>query len=281
MTRERGSLPVTVVIPVKNEETNLGACLSRLSRFSDILIVDSASTDNTLQIAESRGVKVVQFAWNGRYPKKRNWVLLNHDFLTEWVLFLDADEFVDDRFCDEIERTVGSTAHSGFWLSYDNFFLGRRLRHGVPQRKLALFRVGSGLYEPIAEEAWSKLDMEVHEHPVIDGSLGAIGAPIEHNDRQGIEQFVERHCDYAKWEARRVLALRERSATQHDLTPRQVFKYKNIDKWWYPWFYFFYAYLVRAGVLDGRAGFYYAFYKLWYFLTIRLIIARQRGPGAS
>jgi hypothetical protein len=151
------------------------------------------------------------------------------------------------------------------------------MSHGVPQRKLALFRVGKGLYERIDEDNWSNLDMEVHEHPVIEGELGEIKTPIEHEDLRGIEAFLNRHRDYALWEARRMLLLERQVALTHQqLTDRQRFKYAHLERWWYPWFYFVYAYFVRLGILDGAAGFYYAFYKSWYVLTIRLMIRELR-----
>ena len=164
-------MPVTVIVPIKDEEINLKSCLNHLNRFEKVVIVDSGSTDSSKNIALSVGAEWVQFHWNGRFPKKRNWYLHNHRIETPWVLFLDADEYIDDAFCDELERVLPSTTHSGFWINYDNWFLGRRLRHGDANRKLALFRVGAGEYERIDEDRWSHLDMEVHEHPVLTGTI--------------------------------------------------------------------------------------------------------------
>ena len=215
------------------------------------------------------------------YPKKRNWVLLNHDFATDWVLFLDADEFVNDAFCDVVAKAVASDEHAGYWLNYTNYFLGRELKHGVPQRKLAMFKIGSGLYERIDETAWSKLDMEIHEHPIIEGTIGVIAERINHRDFCGLERFLDRHGDYAAWEANRVLHLETEPEKKAQLTGRQRFKYRNVERWWYPWFYFFYTYIVKLGVLDGAAGFHYAFYKAWYFLTIKLMIKGLRHSQQS
>ena len=282
-------LPVTVVVPVKNEERNLARCLSSLDRFAEVIVVDSGSTDRTGEIARGAGASVIPFEWNGRYPKKRNWFLLNHQPNSPWVLFLDADEAANPQFCDEVSRAVADDGIQGYWLNYTNHFLGRRLRYGVPQRKLALFRVGKALYERVEEVSWSKLDMEVHEHPVVEGRIGEILTPLEHNDDRGIGSFIDRHRDYAAWEARRALLLEdEDSGQQKGRTQRQRIKYGYIERWWYPWGYFFYAYVVRLGFLDGAAGFHYAFYKAWYFLTVRLMIRELRrstshgpsNPGA-
>lgn len=270
------TIPITVVVPVKNEEENLARCLPRLERFSEVIIVDSSSTDRTPQIAREFGATYVNFQWDGRYPKKRNWLLLNRELANGWVLFLDADEFVDEAFCRAAEEAVANGKHAGYWLSYTNYFLGRPLKHGVAQRKLAMFRVGAGLYERIDEDSWSRLDMEIHEHPIIEGSVGEIASRIDHNDDRGIAKFIDRHRDYALWEARRVRLLQAGGAEAWSkLTDRQEFKYRHLDKWWYPWFYFLYTYVVKIGFLDGRAGFAYAFFKLWYFYSIRLMIAEE------
>jgi glycosyltransferase involved in cell wall biosynthesis len=249
-------------------------------RFSEVIVVDSSSTDRTPEIAHEHGAKLINFDWNGCYPKKRNWVLLNHQLASDWVLFLDADEIIDDAFATAAERAVRSTEYAGYWLNYTNYFLGRPLKHGLPQRKLALFKVGAGLYERIQEDRWSGLDMEIHEHPIIEGPVGEIKERIDHNDDRGIAKFIDRHRDYALWEARRTCLLEEGdSGAWTKLTERQNFKYRHIDKWWYSWFYFLYTYAMKAGFLDGRAGFAYAFYKAWYFLTIRLMIGEIRRNG--
>lgn len=264
-------LPVTVAIPVKNEAENLPRCLERLYQFAEVVVIDSNSTDETADIAREFGAKVLNFRWNGRYPKKRNWMLLNNPPSQDWVLFLDADEFIDSEFCEYLRNELQHSTVNGYWLSYSNFFLGRKLRWGVKQKKLALFRVGSGMYERVEEDYWSNLDMEVHEHPLIEGEVGEISVPIEHRDYKGLDKFIERHKDYAKWEANRYQELQERSEDPQHFTRRQRFKYRYLLKWWYPWFYFIYAYVVKLGFLDGSKGFYYAFFKLWYFQTIRLL----------
>lgn len=266
------SLAVTVAIPVKNEEANLGRCLERLGRFAEIVVIDSGSTDKTREIAERFGARVVDFRWDGKYPKKRNWFLLNDPPLQPWVLFLDADELVDDAFCDAVASAIASEDTNGFWLNYTNYFLGAPLRYGLSQRKLALFRVGHALYEKIEEDGWSKLDMEIHEHPIVEGEVGEISAPIDHRDYNGLDRFLAKHIEYARWEARRYRELQQSPDAWEHFTKRQCFKYRHLAKWWYPAFYFTFTYVVKRGFLDGSAGLHYAAYKAWYSRTIRLLI---------
>lgn len=275
------SLPVTVAVPVKNEEANLARCLERLGRFAEIVVIDSGSTDRTCEIAAEYGARVIDFEWDGKYPKKRNWFLMNDPPQQEWVLFLDADEFVDEAFCDALAAALAKNEKDGYWLSYDNYFLGKPLRHGDEQRKLALFRVGKALYEKIDEDGWSQLDMEIHEHPIVEGEVGEIAAPIEHRDYKNLGKFIEKHRDYALWEARRFAKLAGDEAAWAKLTSRQRFKYRHVTKWWFSWFYFAAVYFGKRGILDGSAGFHYALYKAWYFQTIRLMIREQAAASGG
>jgi glycosyltransferase involved in cell wall biosynthesis len=264
------------------EEQSLPSCLAALDGFSDIVVVDSGSTDATAAIAANAGAKVIQFHWSGGFPKKRNWVLQTFPFRTRWVLFIDADEIVTPAFKAELRAVLNKTDVAGYWLSYRNHFLGRVLGHGVRQRKLALFRVGAGLYERIDDTGWSAFDMEIHEHPVLDGPAGDIAAPLEHRDFRGLHHFIARHNEYSSWEARRYLALRGEAAAWSALTRRQRIKYSGMARWWYAPVYFFVTYVLRGGFLDGYAGFVYAILKFEYFFHIRCKIkALQAAEKAS
>ena len=276
---QNSDLPVTVVVPVKNEEANLPSCLERLTPFQKVIVVDFGSSDRTREIAASYQAELIDFDWNGKFPKKRNWVLMNTSFVTPWVLFLDADEVLTDEFVQEVREKLTNTPHVGFWINYRNHFLGRHLKHGIAQRKLALFKVGAGLYERIEEARWSHLDMEVHEHPILDGSVGEIKSGVDHRDFRGLEHFIDRHNAYSSWEAQRYLQIRENPASQAHFTPRQKAKYRMISRWWYPIAYFCITYIARAGFMDGRAGLSYAIFKMFYFFQVREKI-RELDGGA-
>jgi glycosyltransferase involved in cell wall biosynthesis len=270
-------IPVTVVVPVKNEAKNLPRCLERLTRFFKVIVVDSGSEDGTADVAASLGAEVVQFRWDGHFPKKRNWFLDNHQLETEWVLFLDADEFISDEFCDEVAKAIATQSHVGYWLTFHNWFLGRFLRHGDPFAKLALLRPDAGRYERIDEDRWSHLDMEIHEHPVLEGSIGTITSPIDHDDRRGLDSYLGKHNEYSSWEAKRYLALGEQgSDAWNALTDRQRSKYSRIEKWWFPLAYFTLSWIVKRGFLDGRAGFVLAELKAQYYYHIQLKVREAR-----
>lgn len=273
-------LPVTVVIPVKNEERNLARCLDRLKRFAKIVVIDSGSTDRTREIAQEHGCEFVLFRWDGQFPKKRNWFLLNHPPTTPWVFFLDADEYLTDEFVDELARALAMTTYVGFRVMYSNYFLGKKLKYGVPQIKLPIFRVGSGFYERIDEDGWSGLDMEVHEHPVLEGAIGQLNTLVDHQDFKGLDAYIARHKEYASWEARRYLKLRETPEAMAHFTAIQRRKYDSLTSWWLAPSYFLYSWIWKRGILDGWAGFVFAKMKASYFMQIRSKI-REFAAGKS
>jgi len=276
------SANVTVVIPVKNEADNLRRCIPLATKLGHVLVVDSGSTDETPAVARKLGAEVLEFVWDGKFPKKRNWTLRNYDFATEWVLFLDADEFISDAFIAEVREAITETDKVGFRLNFENHFMGKKLRGGDPFRKLALFRPDSGEYEQIDEDNWSPLDMEVHEHPILKGLVGEIKAPIEHNDFRGLKHSIRKHNEYSSWEAMRYIRLMSKDKENvdwKDLTERQRKKYKNLSKWWFAPAYFIVSYLFKKGFLDGSAGFHFALMKAIYFYQVRLKIIERLNPG--
>ena len=268
----RPYLPVSVVVPTKNEEANLGRCLRSLEGFDEVIVVDSDSTDSTKSIAAAYHATVLNFKWNGIFPKKRNWCLRSHRCRNEWVLFVDADEYVTEAFKREIAVVIENTKLVGFWVTYENRFMGRRLRHGVRFRKLSIFRLGSGEYEQIDEEDWSELDMEVHEHPVLCGKVGRLSSRIIHEDFKGLGAFIARHNEYASWEAHRYLVLRSDPKVWRILTPRQRIKYRLMNTWCFAPGYFLYSYFALLGFLDAREGFVFSLLKLMYFLQVKIRI---------
>ncbi|RXG13102.1 glycosyltransferase family 2 protein [Leeuwenhoekiella aestuarii] len=260
-------IPVTVLVPIKNEEVNLRKSLPLLTDFDQLIILDSQSADESLHIAESYGAEFHQFYWDGKFPKKRNWALRNININNEWVLFLDADEYITPEFIAELKVAITRTDVNGYWIVFRNYFMGKQLKHGDQFKKLPLFRKGSGEYERIAEDSWSHLDMEVHEHPILDGKVGNFNSHIEHNDYKGLEHYIAKHNSYSSWEARRFIKLQETGFV--DLNSRQRLKYRLIGWGLMPLAYFIGNYFLKLGFLDGRAGYYFSKYKSQYFFQIQ------------
>ena len=273
-------LDLTIAIPTRNEEKNLPACLQAIgSGFAKkIIVLDSHSTDSTCAIAARYGADIIQFEWSGKFPKKRNWFLQNHQIATAWVLFLDADEFLTEPFKEELRRVLPSSSHAGYWLHYSVYFLGRKLKGGYPLDKLALFRFGAGEYEHIEESDWSSLDMEVHEHPVLNGTIGSIGARIDHRDFRGTAHWVAKHNEYSSWEAARFLRYGGDAETRSRWTWKQKIKYRFMRTPLLGIAYFVGSFIFMGGWRDGFVGLSFAILKMSYFTQISAKL-REANPG--
>ena len=273
---------LAIVIPVKNEEKNLPACLENVEDFKHVVLVDSGSTDRTIEIFKGirdqglgirDGWERIDFKWDGKFPKKRNWVLRNYKFKTPWVLFLDADERVTEEWKRAAEALLSSPDAERYDVIkcyYDNWFMGKMLRHGDCMQKTAMVRVGAAEYEKIDEDHWSSLDMEIHEHlqPRRKDAEGEIRARMEHHDKRSFESHVAKHREYAKWETNRYRQLMAHPERWEALSPRQKMKYRNLTKWWLAPAYFAACYIRKLGFLDGYAGLRFALFKAWYFSLI-------------
>ena len=272
-------LDLTIAIPVKNEEHNLDRCINSIgSDFAcHIEIIDSNSTDRTQEIAADYGLRTINFNWNGQFPKKRNWYLRNHLPKTKWVLFLDADECLTPKFKSEVRARLEKENNSGYWLNYSIYFMGKQLKGGYPLLKLALFQTAAGEYEKIDEERWSKLDMEIHEHPILTGETGIINSKIDHRDFRGVSHYVSKHIEYADWEAGRYARLATDANAVKIWTWKQKLKYKLMGSVWLGPMYFLGSFFLMGGFKDGSRGFVFAILKMSYFCQVYCKIIEQRS----
>ncbi|WP_369765671.1 glycosyltransferase family 2 protein [Flavobacterium sp. WC2429] len=264
------SLSLTIAIPIKNEEKLLQGCIDAIGTdFAEkIIILDSGSTDGSLEIASRNKIEVLDFKWNGQFPKKRNWFLQDHTPSTKWVLFLDADEYLSESFKSEIRENIKNDNLVGFWLTYTRYFLGKKMKGGYPLRKLALFRVGAGEYEKIEENNWSTLDMEIHEHPVLEGQIGTIKSEIDHLDFRGISHYIIKHNEYASWEAERFVKMIENKSIDQQWTWKQKIKYKLMQTPFIGPAFFLGSYFLLGGFRDGSRGLAFSILKASYFTQI-------------
>jgi len=271
-------LDLTIAIPAKNEEQNLDRCIQSigLDFASHIELIDSNSTDRTQEIAASYGLTVINFNWNGKFPKKRNWYLRNHLPKTKWVLFLDADECLTESFKSEVRARLDLENKSGYWLNYSIYFMGKQLKGGYPLLKLALFQTAAGEYETIDEERWSNLDMEIHEHPILTGETGKIRSKIDHRDFRGVGHYMAKHIEYANWEAERYLKLLADVESVKNWTWKQKLKYRLIGSLWLGPIYFLGSFFLMSGFKDGSRGFAFAILKMSYFCQIYCKIKEQK-----
>jgi glycosyltransferase involved in cell wall biosynthesis len=262
------TVPVSVLIPTRNEEENLPRCLAPLQGWADeIVVVDSQSTDDTGAIAEEAGAEVVQFHYDGGWPKKRQWVLDTYNFRNEWVLLLDADEILLDPLKREIAEAIQTDEYDGYWLRFQLHFLGRRLQHGgFDLWKLYLFRHGKGRYERRFEgQDESMSDIEIHEHVVVDGEVGRLQNPVRHENWNSLYRYIEKHNEYSEWEARVYHkgdgGELEPSLFGNQAQRRRWLKQTLVRVPGFPLLTFLYHYVLRLGFLDGKPGFIYSAFK--------------------
>jgi len=249
-----------VIVPVKNEAENLRRCLPSLAWADEIYVVDSQSSDQSEEIAAAAGATVVQFHFNGRYPKKKNWALENLPFRNEWVLIVDADEVVVPELAAEIARRIARDLADGFYLNSRYYFLGRRIRHcGYSSCwNLRLFKHRLGRYEKMPDCTGGRAgDNEAHEHVELNGLALRLDNELEHHAYPTIATWVEKHNRYAIWEA----SLSERFLKEPiPVTIGSVQRFKRRLKkiaWRLPMrplIRFVYAYFLRLGFLDGKPG---------------------------
>lgn len=269
------SISITVIIPTLNEEKNLPYCIKPLLNWAQkIIIVDSNSSDNTIKIAKDNGIEIINFTYLGGWPKKRQYVLDNYNFQTEWILLLDADEILTESAKKAISKGVNSQQYDGYYLWFKMYFLNKFLKFSDPgMRKLSLFRVGHGNYEMRYENQDETMcDMEVHEHVIVKGRVGELKNPIRHVNYNSLSRFIIKHDQYSNYESKVHTEGSEGEITSNLFGSfeqrRRYLKNKLIRNPFSPFFYFLYMFIFRLGFLDGRQGFYYILYQAIYLYFV-------------
>ena len=268
-------VPLSVVVPIKNEAENLARCLDSVRWADEIFVVDSGSTDNSAEIAKQYGAHVVQFEFNGTWPKKKNWALQSLPFRNEWVLILDADEVLPPEAGQEMAEVIARPGDIvGYWINRRFFFLGRWLRHSYyPNWNLRLFRHALGRYERLTEAETKSGDNEVHEHVIVQGPTARLRCEMDHYAFPSVDVFVEKHNRYSNWEARvAVDGLLPQSAD--GLSHRRVERRRRLKLLsqrlpFRPLLRFLYIFVWQKGFLDGRDGYYFArLHATYEFLSV-------------
>lgn len=249
---------IDVMIITYDESLNLPHCLRALQGWTNkIFVIDSGSTDGTQDIARAYGANVVHHDWPG-YAQQKNWGLDNLPFESEWILIVDADEVITEevrkRLLAIAEKPVDEVPENGFFVNRLTMFMGRPIRRCgyFPSWNLRFFKRGRGRYE----------DREVHEHVIIDDPVGFIKEPMIHDDRRGLEHYVAKHNRYSTLEARTLFSEMTGNVKSHavanvtrDTSRRRWLKRYVMPYAPFPGFgRFFYMYILRLGILDGRAG---------------------------
>lgn len=287
--RAPAALPVSVIIPARNEAHNLPRCLESLKDVGEVYLIDSQSTDTTVRIAESYGAHVVQFHYHGGWPKKRQWAMDTLPLAYNWIFLLDADEVLTPELCVEIKSAIQDPDINGYHISLEMYFLGRRLRYsGASFSKLSLFRKGLGRFEcRLPDQNSTMADMEVHEHVLVNGPTRHLCHPLVHHNVESLDRYIRKHNEYSNWEARVWLHGRQgdTSSGGTQLQPylwgtqaqrRRWLRRHFLELPGSPLLFFLYKYFARLGFLDGVPGLIYCVFQGVQFFHIKAKIYELR-----
>lgn len=285
--RREKSGKVAAIILTFNEELNIAQALDSVTGWADeIFILDSLSSDRTLEIARQYGCHIAQNKFEN-YAKQRNYALDHLPILSEWVFFLDADEWLPDALKQEISDLIAdSPVENGFYIKRRLIWMGQWIRRGYyPTWILRLLRYGKGRCE----------DRPANEHMMVEGKTGRLRNDFMHEDRKSVTEWIAKHNGYATWEALELFDTR--AAPGHREIDARLFGAQAQRKRWVRlkvWnrlppliraiFYFFYRYVLLGGFLDGRAAFVFHFLQaLWYPMLIdvkylEMKMSRSSGP---
>ena len=276
-------IPVSVLVMTRDERAVIARCLNSAAAFDEVIVVDSASTDGTQEIAAAAGARVVAYAWNGRYPKKHEWSVAHAGARHPWQLHLDADEEITPALAEEVARLMAAGPRcAGYFITGRPIWQGHRLRFGTPNRKLVLFdsrRVHYPHPDDLAPGvSW---EMEMHYQPMVDGSVGRLRQPMLHHLEKPVAALVRRHLFYARWEAHVRLNGERARLDRSDRPLRRRLKAVLREAPLTPWLVAAVDLVGRLGVLDGPPGWQRARLRIAYYRWIGRLVRRARRRGLS
>jgi glycosyltransferase involved in cell wall biosynthesis len=267
------AVPVTVIIPTFNEARVIGRCLGSVSGWADeIFVVDSYSTDETLEIAEQHGAQVITHVYEGG-PDQWRWILANVPFRNEWLLALDADYVVTPELRDAIAQELPSSSVDGYYVRHRQMFRGRALRHGgmYPRHRLCLVR-----HSIVSVDENERAD----PHFSVTRSGRLKSDVIEDNPKDSdLSAWVEKQIKFARWaaqeEVHRIRLGSEgfsnlglfRGRNERVLWAKRL--WARLPLYWRSVGYFLYRYIIRLGFLDGKEGY---LYHLTQALVLRTLL---------
>ena len=263
---------LTVIILTKNEEVNLGKCIKSFRGCAKrVVVIDSYSTDHTIELAKSLGADVYEHLFES-HGDQFNWALENIDLATEWVMKVDADEELTLELAKEIEDRLDKLNKNinGIILRRRVYFMGRWLKHGgkYPELLLRIFRTGHGMSE-------RKL---MDERLIItDGDTITFDNDFSDNNNKSLEWWINKHNWYSNKEVldqRRKVDLAhmnrsvEETSSSFQTKLRRFIKnhgYYSLPKFFRARLYFIYRYYFRLGFLDGTEGKIYTFLQAYWY----------------
>lgn len=275
-------MQLSVIVLTKNEQANIAACLNSLESLkAEVFIVDSGSSDRTVEIAQQAGCKVFTHPFEN-YAKQLNWAIENLPLSTPWVMRLDADEKLTPQLAEELKRLLPQTPQEivGYQVKRRVVFMGRWIRHGgyYPTWLLRIWRSGMGK----CEQRW------MDEHIVISqGKIANLQHDIIDENRKDLTFWIDKHNQYADREVKDMLNMtKQEDSLLNEGQTSQASQRRWVKKNFYarsPLFlraflYFLLRYTIGLGFLDGKEGLIFHFLQgFWYrFLVDAKIYELQK-----
>ncbi|MBO4889474.1 MAG: glycosyltransferase family 2 protein [Lachnospiraceae bacterium] len=266
---------ITAIILTKNEEVNIRKCIESIKPIvKRIIVVDSGSSDGTVDIAKDLGADVlVNELKPFLYAKQFLYGMEHGNITTKWVFRIDADEELTKESAAEIDELCNAnedTDVNGIVVRFEVNFMGRAIRHGgvYPLRKLLVFKYGKGNIE----------DRCMDEHCVLfEGRSVEVRHDSLHHDDKGLSAWIDKHNNYSTREMQDYFNSLENAGatglgTSHDLDAKAKFKrflrwkiYYKLPAGFRAWAYYFYRYYIRLGFLDGREGKIFCFMQAYWY----------------
>ena len=271
---------LTAIILTKNESKNIVACLESIKGFANrIVVVDSGSTDNTVDLAKEHGADVYYHEFE-YYAKQFNWGIDNTNITTKWILRLDADERFTPKLIEEAGYTMKQHENddvNGLTIEAWLYFLGKKLEHGsTKKRKMMIFKNGIGRIEDRRRDA----------HSIIScGRTVVLKEKFLHYDFKDITHFIERYNWYATKEMQDYLDYKQGNSVNihtdkkiQNTRKKKFGLYYKAPMFLRAWLWFIYNYYIKLGFLDGREGYLYHYFECyWYrFLVDSKIYEQER-----
>lgn len=271
-------LPISVVILTRNEEAVVAdAIASVIEDFEEVVVLDSLSDDQTVELARSVGARVVQNQFAG-YASQRNYALRVMDRSTEWVLFLDADERVSPALIAELHHDFADYSANGVGLLYirrKDFFMGRWIRHssGYPT-----------WFGRLCHATSVRVEREINEQYQCDRPSARLAGHLLHYPfAKGLDRWVERHNEYSTAEAKTLLATKKTRGwlvlSRDPPARRQGLKQIYMRLPFRPLLGFVFLYVLKGGFLDGKPGLRYAMLRAFYELLISIKLDELRAKS--
>ena len=276
-------MTISILLLTFNEERNLPACLKAIDWCDDIVVLDSFSTDGTVELAKKSGVHVYQRQFDN-FAGQRNFALANCEFRYEWVFHLDADEIITDKLKTEMEREIENTNVDAFRVPSKMIMFGKWLRFSgmYPAYQVRLGRICALRFKQVGHGQREDIDAS---------RVGTLKNPYLHYSfSKGFEDWLTKHNRYSTHEAVEGLKiLREKSIDWRGLLSidaptrrRRALKDISVRLPFRPLLRFLYIYILRRGFLDGTAGFTYclliSIYEYMIVLKMKeLRISMHRG----